>query len=124
MPRFRFQNIYLTETVELGHAIHDLVSKTKYVRFHGPRLADDFCEMPSVMLENWCWRKDTLRNMSHHYTAVDEKYLENWRAQNPNLETPAVKMPDELIDSLLKGRSWVKLNQVGVQLSVDGPNCS
>ncbi|KAK2604610.1 hypothetical protein N8I77_007523 [Diaporthe amygdali] len=102
---------------ELGHAIHDLVSKTKYVRFHGPRLADDFCEMPSVMLENWGWRKDILRDMSHHYTAVGDKHLEKWRAQHPNMETPPVKMPDELIQSLLDARGWVKLNQITVQLT-------
>ncbi|KAI3391055.1 hypothetical protein diail_8083 [Diaporthe ilicicola] len=105
------------KTDELGHAIHDLVSKTKYVRFHGTRLADDFCEMPSVMLENWCWQKDILRDISYHYTEVDEKYLLKWQAENPNLEKPSVKMPDDLITSVLEGRSWVKLNQVAMQLT-------
>ncbi|KAL1870684.1 hypothetical protein Daus18300_005004 [Diaporthe australafricana] len=102
---------------ELGHAIHDLVSKTKYVRFHGTRLADDFCEMPSVMLENWCWQREILKDMSHHYTAVDETYLSKWQAEIPSLETPPTKIPDEIVASLLHGRGWVKLNQILIQLT-------
>lgn len=107
---------WLIDVPELGHAIHDLVSKTKYVRFHGPRLADDFCEMPSIMLENWCWQKDILKDMSYHCTAVHEKYLSKWQAENPTLETPPTKIPDDMISSLLDGRSWVKLNQIVIQL--------
>lgn len=105
-------NIY----TELGHAIHDLVAKTKYVRFHGPRLASDFNETPSVMLENWCWTKDMLRSMSCHYTHVDDKYLKEWRAEHPGADDPPKHIPEDLLDSLIAGRNWVMLNQVSMQL--------
>jgi Zn-dependent oligopeptidase len=40
--------------IELGHGIHNLVSQTRYSRFHGTSgLFYDFVEMPSMMLENW-----------------------------------------------------------------------
>ncbi|KAK9323099.1 hypothetical protein V1517DRAFT_321480 [Lipomyces orientalis] len=52
---------------ELGHGIHDLVSVTKYGRFHGTNVARDFVEAPSQMLEYWCWQKQELKNLSSHY---------------------------------------------------------
>ncbi|OKL57232.1 hypothetical protein UA08_07388 [Talaromyces atroroseus] len=52
---------------ELGHGIHDLVSKTRYSRFHGTMTVLDFCETPSKMLENWCWLPGPLQSLSHHY---------------------------------------------------------
>ena len=52
---------------ELGHGIHDLVSKTTYARFHGTMTVQDFCEAPSQMLENWCWDPEQLQRLSQHY---------------------------------------------------------
>lgn len=52
---------------ELGHSIHDLVSKTRYSCFHGTMTVLDFCETPSKMLENWCWLPGPLQALSHHY---------------------------------------------------------
>lgn len=57
----------LTLFHELGHGIHDLVSKTRYARFHGTMTVLDFCETPSKMLENWCWLPGPLQTLSHHY---------------------------------------------------------
>lgn len=53
---------------ELGHGIHDLVSVTKYARFHGTNVARDFVEAPSQMLEYWCWQPEELKGLSSHYT--------------------------------------------------------
>ncbi|KAF3920209.1 Saccharolysin [Arthrobotrys entomopaga] len=52
---------------ELGHGIHDLVSRTIYSRFHGTSVVRDFVEAPSQMLENWCWEPEQLRKFSSHY---------------------------------------------------------
>lgn len=52
---------------ELGHGVHNLLSVTKYSRFHGTRVERDFVETPSQMLEFWTWSKDELRNLSSHY---------------------------------------------------------
>ncbi|EPE25800.1 Metalloproteases (zincins), catalytic [Glarea lozoyensis ATCC 20868] len=52
---------------ELGHGIHDLAGRTKYSRFHGTSVVRDFVEAPSQMLENWCWTKEQLKNLSKHY---------------------------------------------------------
>ncbi|KAK1590128.1 metallopeptidase MepB [Colletotrichum navitas] len=58
---------------ELGHGIHDLVSRTQLARFHGPMgTAVDFGEAPSQMLENWCWAPEQLSGLSRHYSYLSE----------------------------------------------------
>ncbi|KAL4250649.1 peptidase M3 family protein [Abortiporus biennis] len=52
---------------EMGHVFHGLLSKTQFARFHGTRVARDFVEAPSQMLENWCWEPKVLEKMSSHY---------------------------------------------------------
>ncbi|KAF3922778.1 Saccharolysin [Arthrobotrys entomopaga] len=52
---------------ELGHGIHDLVSRTIYSRFHGTNTVGDFVEAPSQMLENWTWEPKQLKELSSHY---------------------------------------------------------
>jgi metallopeptidase MepB len=89
---------------ELGHAMHDLVSKTASVRFHGHRMPPDVFEVPSVMLENWCWTKGELRQMSRHFTTLKPEYLIEWKRQNPEKQPPPATMPDKLIEPLKKSR--------------------
>ncbi|RDB18055.1 Thimet oligopeptidase [Hypsizygus marmoreus] len=52
---------------EMGHIFHELLSRTKFSRFHGTSVALDFGEAPSQMLENWCWEPKVLEQMSSHY---------------------------------------------------------
>ena len=68
---------------ELGHAIHHLVSKTKYSVTHGTAVSRDFVEAPSQMLENWCWMPDIMRQISQH-----------WQTKE--------KIPEQLIQRLVK----------------------
>jgi Zn-dependent oligopeptidase len=53
--------------VPIGHAWHGLLSHTQYGRFHGTKVARDFVEAPSQMLENWCFEKPVLQRISRHY---------------------------------------------------------
>ncbi|KAJ6508867.1 metallopeptidase MepB [Mycena sanguinolenta] len=52
---------------EMGHVFHGLLSQTKFAKFHGTKVARDFVEAPSQMLENWCWEPEVLTKMSSHY---------------------------------------------------------
>ncbi|KAJ9148665.1 Metallopeptidase [Pleurostoma richardsiae] len=89
---------------ELGHGIHDLVSRTSNVRFHGPRAPPDFFEVPSVMLENWCWMKNELRQMSCHYTRLGPEYMASWQAEHPGEACPPEKIPEEMLEGLVQSR--------------------
>jgi len=88
---------------ELGHGIHDLVSKTIYSRFHGTNTVRDFVEAPSQMLENWCWTPSQLKALSHHYSHLSREYEVAWREQaKEREEKPDVKLPDEMIENLIR----------------------
>ena len=94
---------------ELGHGIHDLVSKTTYSRFHGTSTVRDFVEAPSQMLENWCWTPSQLRSLSRHYSSLSPDYLAGWQeaqqarsggktASGP----PPERIPDDVIENLIR----------------------
>lgn len=57
---------------ELGHAIHNLSSKTLYCKMHGTANPRDFVEAPSQLLEHWCWTPDVLKSMSRHWKTDQE----------------------------------------------------
>ncbi|EQB47876.1 hypothetical protein CGLO_12953 [Colletotrichum gloeosporioides Cg-14] len=90
---------------ELGHALHDLICRTKYTRFHGTRVKPDFGEAPSTMLENWCWMPDELVKMSRHYTRVDPAYAAKWREDHNDAELPPEKIDEKLVERLVESRS-------------------
>ncbi|KAJ5636993.1 peptidase family M3 [Penicillium lividum] len=105
---------------KLGHGIHDLLARTNYTHFHGYRLPPDFGEMPSTLLENWCWMEDVLQQLSCHYTTLDANYLKGWRVQHPGEPDPPKKPPHGLIENLVKHRYSDKglyyLDQLSVSL--------
>lgn len=88
----------LTLTHELGHAIHTLVrGSLKNV----PR---DFIEIPSVMLENWVYIPEVVREISCHYTYLDPAYLKAWQTANPFKVQPQQKPPADMTEDLKYNR--------------------
>lgn len=91
---------------ELGHGIHDLVSRTTYSRFHGTNTVRDFVEAPSQMLENWCWTPSQLKALSRHYSTLSSEYLDSWKEQaGKDAEKPEERIPDDLIEKLIKTKN-------------------
>lgn len=87
---------------ELGHGIHDLVSRTTYSRFHGTNTVRDFVEAPSQMLENWCWTPSQLKSLSKHYSYLSSDYKAAFDAEHAGAAQPAETIPEELINSIIK----------------------
>ncbi len=67
---------------ELGHALHAILGRTHIASFSGMKVATDFLEMPSQMLEEWIADFTILKSISSHY-----------QSGNP--------MPDELIHKIV-----------------------
>lgn len=91
---------------ELGHGIHDLVSRTTYSRFHGTNTVRDFVEAPSQMLENWCWTPSQLRALSKHYSTLSPDYLASWKeTAGADAKKPEGRIPDDLVEKLIKTKN-------------------
>lgn len=72
---------------EFGHALHGMFSNVKYPSIAGTATSRDFVEFPSQFNEHW---------------ALDPKVLANY-AKNYKTGEP---MPQELVDKILKARSF------------------
>jgi len=52
---------------EFGHALHGMLANTTYPHLSGTNVHWDFVELPSQVLENWCYEKETLELFATHY---------------------------------------------------------
>ncbi|KAJ3940808.1 uncharacterized protein N0V96_008680 [Colletotrichum fioriniae] len=97
--------VYPATVLIASHGLHDLVSRTKHTRFHGTRVAPDFGEAPSTMLEKWCWMPDELVKVGRHYTRVDPAYMAKWEKDHPDGEEPPPEtIPKELAEKLVQSQ--------------------
>ena len=76
---------------EFGHAIHCLLTDCTYPSLSGTSVKRDFVEMPSQVMENWCYEPQFLNTFARHYETGDtipaeyidrikaaENYLAGW----------------------------------------------
>jgi peptidyl-dipeptidase Dcp len=52
---------------EFGHALHGILANTTYPSLSGTSVFWDFVELPSQVLENWCYEKEALELFATHY---------------------------------------------------------
>jgi len=52
---------------EFGHALHGMLANTTYPSLSGTSVSWDFVELPSQLLENWCYEKEALNLFAKHY---------------------------------------------------------
>ncbi len=72
---------------EYGHAIHGLLAQSTYRSLSGTNVARDFVEMPSQVMEYWCWEPEVMKGYARHY------------------KTGKV-MPQELMDKIAKASAF------------------
>lgn len=52
---------------EFGHALHGMLANTVYPSLSGTSVYWDFVELPSQVMENWCYEKEALELFAKHY---------------------------------------------------------
>ena len=83
---------------EFGHALHGMSSECTYPSVSGTSVFWDFVELPSQILENWCYEKEALEFFARHY---ESKEL----------------IPDEEIDKIVKSQQFMEGYNTMRQLS-------
>ncbi len=52
---------------EFGHALHGMLANGQYESLSGTNVPRDFVELPSQVMENWCYDPEALKLFARHY---------------------------------------------------------
>ena len=74
---------------EFGHALHGMLANTTYPSLSGANVYWDFVELPSQVLENWCYERESLQLFAKHYKTgepIPEQYIDKIKESSNFLE--------------------------------------
>lgn len=74
---------------EFGHALHGMLANTTYPSLSGTSVYWDFVELPSQVMENWCYEPEALALFAHHYETgeiIPQEYVDKIKESASFLE--------------------------------------
>jgi Zn-dependent oligopeptidase len=74
---------------EFGHALHGMLANTTYPSLSGTSVYWDFVELPSQVMENWCYEPEALALFAKHYETgeiIPQHYVEKIKKSASFLE--------------------------------------
>lgn len=74
---------------EFGHALHGMLANTTYPTLSGTSVYWDFVELPSQVMENWCYEEEALALFAKHYesgASLPMEYVEKIKESAAFLE--------------------------------------
>jgi Zn-dependent oligopeptidase len=95
---------------EFGHALHGMLANTTYPSLSGTSVYWDFVELPSQVMENWCYEPEALALFAKHYETgevIPQEYVEKIKESASFLEGMATlrQISFGLLDMTYHGKS-------------------
>jgi len=95
---------------EFGHALHGMLANTTYPSLSGTSVYWDFVELPSQVMENWCYQPEALALFAKHYETAEiipQEFVEKIKESANFLEGMATlrQLSFGLLDMAYHGKS-------------------
>ena len=95
---------------EFGHALHGMLANTTYPSLSGTSVYWDFVELPSQVMENWCYEPEALALFAKHYEKgeiIPQQYVEKIKESASFLEGMATlrQLSFGILDMTYHGKS-------------------
>lgn len=74
---------------EFGHGLHGMLANTTYPSLSGTSVYWDFVELPSQVMENWCYQPEALALFAKHYETgeiIPQEYVDKIKESSNFLE--------------------------------------